>query len=113
MTALRHLPAYAPTRRNRCRSRPVVPPHTPGAHASTASPSSRHSAVVLFAVPVWAWSNLLAHGIEHDLCWELAVMRPNGVLADEWRLARSHLATTSAQSLRKQTARSRTCSGAS
>jgi len=45
------------------------------------------------SVPAWAWMNLLAHGSEHDLRSERAVVRPRQVTSgDEWRAARSYLA---------------------
>ena len=45
------------------------------------------------SVPAWAWTNLLAHGSEHDLRSERAVVRPRQVTSDdEWRAARSYLA---------------------
>lgn len=45
------------------------------------------------SVPAWAWMNLLAHGSEHDLCSERAIVRPRQLTSDdEWRAARSYLA---------------------
>ena len=45
------------------------------------------------SVPAWAWTNLLAHGSEHDLCSERAIVRPRQVTSgDEWHAARSYLA---------------------
>jgi hypothetical protein len=46
------------------------------------------------SVPVWAWTNLLAHGSERYLRAEGArARRPSGGPDAEWRLARSFLAT--------------------
>jgi len=45
-------------------------------------------------VPVWAWTNLLAHGTEYDLRSErTAVRRTAGLSRDKWREARSYLAS--------------------
>ncbi len=44
-------------------------------------------------VPVWAWTNLLAHGTDHDLRTECTALRARSVpTADKWREARSYLA---------------------
>jgi hypothetical protein len=41
-------------------------------------------------VPVWVWTNLLAHGAEQDLCSERCVAQSCGLaLNDDWRNARS------------------------
>jgi len=46
------------------------------------------------SVPVWAWTNLLAHGSAQDLRAEDArVRRLKGSVDGEWRLARSFLVT--------------------
>lgn len=42
-------------------------------------------------VPVWAWTNLLAHGRETDLRSEIA--KTDGQNSDRWRAARAYLAT--------------------
>ncbi len=45
------------------------------------------------SVPAWAWMNLLAHGSEHDLRSERAVVRARQLTSgDEWCAARSYLA---------------------
>jgi hypothetical protein len=44
-------------------------------------------------VPVWAWTNLLAHGTEGDLRSECTTAhKRRNTLADEWRDARAYLA---------------------
>jgi hypothetical protein len=45
-------------------------------------------------VPVWVWTNFLAHGTEQDLCTERSAQRGRaGTSADAWHEARSYLAT--------------------
>lgn len=44
-------------------------------------------------VPVWAWTNRLAHGAEQDLSSERAAqLGPSATAVDEWWKARSYLA---------------------
>lgn len=45
------------------------------------------------AVPVWAWTNLLAHGTEEDLRREEAACAGRSGGAQDWRGARAYLAT--------------------
>lgn len=45
------------------------------------------------AVPVWAWTNLLAHGNESDLQEEAAGARAGESGTMGWRWARAHLAS--------------------
>ena len=45
------------------------------------------------SVPVWAWTNLLAHGTLEELITESNNSRPRGAAAhSQWRYARSYLA---------------------
>lgn len=44
------------------------------------------------AVPVWAWTNLLAHATEHELQAETFATRGAGRRSDEWHTARAQLA---------------------
>lgn len=44
-------------------------------------------------VPVWAWTNLLAHGTEDELRAEMACTRCGSVGSGAWRAARAYLAT--------------------
>ena len=53
---------------------------------------AERSEMLTGCVPVWAWTNLLAHGSEKDLRAESAATWQQGTASLKWREARSYLA---------------------